>query len=199
MSTAAIKTVYTPDDLLTMPDGDWYELVDGQLVERKMSVLSSFVAGLIFQLLSGHCRAKRLGWVLPEGTSFQCFPQAPRRVRRADTAFIAGDRLTPAEVAQQGHCTVAPDLAVEVVSPKDLAYEVDQKVAEWLEAGVRLVWVVNPRTQFVRVCRADGTDVRLGVGDELTGGDVLPDFRCRVAELFDLSGGTEAPAGASSP
>ena len=84
MITVASEKRYTPEDLLSMPDGDHYELVDGRLVERKMSLWSSYVAGVIFRMLDLFCRENRLGWVLPEGTSYQCFPALPSRVRRAD-------------------------------------------------------------------------------------------------------------------
>ena len=81
---------------------------------------------------------------------------------------------------------IAPNLAVEVVSPNDLVYEIDEKVEEYLEAGVELVWVVNPVTRTVRVHRADRPGVTLREMDELTGDDLLPGFRCRVSDLFQL-------------
>jgi Uma2 family endonuclease len=194
MSIVAAEPRYTAEDLLTLPDRDRYELVDGRLVERKSSMLSSYVAGVITELLHVFCRTHPLGYVFPEGTSFQCFSWDARRVRKPDTAFLRRDRLTVEQLMQEGHCPVVPDLAVEVISPNDLAYEVDQKANEWLRAGVSLLWVVNPHSRFVRVRRADGSETRFDANDELTGEDVLPGFRCRVAELFELPGGTPAPA-----
>jgi Uma2 family endonuclease len=123
--------------------------------------------------------------VFPEGTSFQCFPDEPDKVRRADVSFIRFGRLTR-EQPPEGHIRLAPDLAVEVVSPNDLAYDVDSKVEDYLQAGVRLVWVVNPVTRTVRVHRPDGPGATLRADDELTGGDVLPGFSCRIRELFIL-------------
>jgi hypothetical protein len=67
MIPAATKTQYTPEDLLTMPDGDFYELVDGILVERKVSILSSYIAGVISSMLFAFCRPKRVGWVFQRG------------------------------------------------------------------------------------------------------------------------------------
>ncbi len=184
MNAVATQTQFTPEDLLNMSDGDRYELVDGHLVECAMSLWSSYVAGVIHALLYQFCRAHRSGWVLPEGTSYQCFPDAPARVRRADVSFIRLDRLPVTRATEEGHVRLAPDLAVEVVSPNDSAYDIDQKVQEFLQAGVCLVWVINPRLRLVRVYRADGSLSQLGEGDELPGEDVLPGFRCPVRELF---------------
>jgi Uma2 family endonuclease len=194
MSTVATKTRYTPEDLLTMPDGDRYELVDGELRDRKMSRWSSFVAGRIYNLLMNYSETGPFGWVFPEGTSYQCFPDAPEKVRKADVSFIARERLPLDQATDEGHTSLAPDLAVEVLSPNDLAYEVDRKVQEYLTARVRLVWVVNPETRTVAVYRLDGTVSRYGERDEITGEDVLPGFRCPVAAFFRLPTGSAAPA-----
>jgi Uma2 family endonuclease len=84
----------------------------------------------------------------------------------------------------EGHIPIPPDLAVEVVSPNDLFYDVQQKVGEYLQAGVRLVWIVNPRTREVHVYRGDGGFQLLKNGDSLDGAEVVPGFRCPLAEIF---------------
>ncbi len=183
MITVATEKRYTPQDLLTMPDGEFYELIDGRLVERKMSFWSSYVAGVIFHLLNSFCREHRLGWVLPEGTSFQCFPTRPSKVRKPDVAFIRLQRVSLAQATTEGHCPVAPDLAVEVISPNDTAYEIDEKVREFLDAGVPLVWVVNPEQRTVKIHRASGTGTILRENDEISGEDVISGFRCRVGDF----------------
>ena len=134
----------------------------------------------------------KLGWVFPADNSYQCFPDAPDKVRRPDVSFIVLGRL-PAEQLPEGHITIAPDLAVEVVSPNDRAYDIDHKVEEYISAGVRLVWVISPAGRTVRVHRADGTVALLGQKDELDGEDVLPGFSCAVCELFPPAG--EQPPG----
>ena len=177
----------TPDDLLRMPDqGQGYELVNGELKESNVSYLSSFVAGQVYFQLQSHVGPRRLGWVSPEGTSFRCFPDDENRVRRADTAFHHLDQLTPDQARSEGHCTVVPDLVVEVVSPNDLAYEVEEKREEWLTAGARLVWLIYPEEQTVHASRADGTVTLFRRTGTLTAEPVLPDFRVPVAELFRL-------------
>jgi Uma2 family endonuclease len=199
MSTAAVKARYTPEDLLRMPDGNRYELVDGQLVELNVSIWSSYVAGVIYRILSLHCLANRLGWPFPEGTSYQCFPGFPALVRRADVSFIRLERLSLATATEEGHCPVVPDLMVEVISPNDTAYEVDEKVRLYLDAGTRLVWVVNPQQRTVEVHRPASLGSILREQDELTGEDVLPGFTCRVREFFEPPPGAGAAAGQPSP
>lgn len=183
MTALVEKTRCTPEDLLTMRDGDLYELVDGELVERNMGGKSSWIGGELHGNLWSFNKDARLGWVFPADASYQCFQEDPTRVRRPDTSFIRFGRL-PGEQPPDGHIRTVPDLAVEVVSPNDLYSEVRTKVEEYLRAGVRLVWVIDPDTRSVDVRRADGSVSQLGEKDELTGEDVLPGFRCAVRDLF---------------
>jgi Uma2 family endonuclease len=189
LNTVITKTRYTPDDLLTMPEGDHYELVDGQLVERNMGFRSGRVAAELVWLLASHCKKYALGWVLPSDVGYQCFPDDPEQVRKPDVSFLRKERL-PADQEPEGHCRVAPDLVVEVVSPNDLFEEVTGKVEEYLSAGVLLVWVVDPARRRVSVYRRDGTGTVLRPDDELTGEDALAGFRCRVGDLFVPPPGT---------
>jgi Uma2 family endonuclease len=183
MSTAPQQRRFTPDDLLWMPDGERYELVNGDLVERNMGWEASWIGGRLHHVLSRFCDTNLLAWVAPADASYQCFPDDPSKVRRPDVSVIRRDRLS-ADLFPQGHCLLVPDLAAEVVSPNDFYSEVEEKVVEYLRAGVRLVWVINPRTRTVRVHRRDGTVTDLDETAELDGEDVLPGFRCPVRELF---------------
>ena len=186
MSAVAVESTYTPEDLLSLPDGGkGYELVDGHLVEKKMGGFASWVAGRILQMLAVFGQDVGLGWVLDSEGSYQCFASDARKVRKPDVSFIRRGRL-PDERIPAGHVRIPPDLAVEVVSPNDTVYEVDAKVEEHLAAGVPLVWVVNPETRVVHVYHADGTLERLGEQDELTAPDLIPDLRYPVADLFTL-------------
>src|SRR5205807_3794824 len=104
-------------------------------------------------------------------------------VRRPDVAFIAAQRLSNYQWGQ-GHFNIAPDLAVEVVSPNDEVYELDRKIRDYFRAGVRHVWVINPEQETVRIHRGPGDLVEL-VGDgELLDEVVLPGFRCRLPAVF---------------
>lgn len=86
----------------------------------------------------------------------------------------------------EGHCSVVPDMVVEVVSPNDLADDVDAKRIEWQRAGVQLVWIIHPITQTIHAYHADGTVKLFHNSDTLTAEPVLPDFRVPAAELFRL-------------
>ena len=197
MTVLAEKKAFTPEDLLTMPDGERYELVDGELVEKDMGAESSWIGGQLFARLESFNQEAKLGWVLPSDVGYQCFAEDARRVRKPDTSFIRQGRL-PRERLPKGHVRIFPDLAVEVVSPNDLFSEVRRKVGEYLGAGVRLVWVVNPDIRDVEVWRADGSVTWFREGDELDGEDVLPGFRCRVGDLFP-AGSDPADAGEVQP
>ena len=183
MSAVLEKPTCTPEELLSMPDGERFELVDGQLVEREMGLLSGIVGAQVVRLIGNYALERSLGWPVNSEVGYQCFPWTPEKVRRPDASFISGERLS-AEQLDVGFVRIPPDLAIEVVSPSDLFAEVVQKAEEYLRAHVRLVWVVDPGTRTVYVYRADNTLSRLQEEDELSGEDVLPGFRCRVADLF---------------
>ena len=178
---------YAPDDPFLLSDnGKGWELVDGELRELNVSFQSSFTAGRVCTKLTNHVEAKNLGWVSPEGTSYRCFPDDPKLVRRADTSFHALGRLTQEQAKREGHCTVVPDLGVNVVSPNDLADDVNEKRIEWLLAGAKLVWVIHPVQESIHAYRADGTVRLFERTDVLTAEPVLPAFSVPVADLFRL-------------
>ncbi len=102
MNTAtATKTVYTPEDLLTMPDGKRYELVDGQLVVREMGIESTWVATRLVSRLDRFCEEYKVGWALTSEAGYQCFPHEPGRVRKPDASFIRYGRLPRRSAAQR--------------------------------------------------------------------------------------------------
>src|SRR5216683_149243 len=109
MSTVETPTLYSPEDLLTMPDGDLYELVDGHLVERNMGAWSSYVGSRLHRLIGNFCEENGVGWYWAADASYQCFLSRPRLVRKPDVSFIRVGRL-PGEKAPEGHIRIAPDL-----------------------------------------------------------------------------------------
>lgn len=126
-------------------------------------------------------KERGLGVVTTAETGFQ-IDRDPDTVRAPDVGFILADRVPPETIT--GFFQGAPDLAVEVLSPNDRASAVTAKVQDWLAAGCRAVWVVDPGTKSVAVYRSLDQIVVLSRSDSLTGNDVLPDFRLSVAEIF---------------
>jgi hypothetical protein len=97
------------------------------------------------------------------------------------------------------YLTIRPDLVVEVISPNDSAYEVDEKLEEYLAISIPLIWIVNPETRTVEINRPDGTATRLHASAEITGEDVLPGFHCRSRRFFQPRPRTRVQEAAASP
>ncbi len=186
MATASAITDprISAEQFFRLSDWERCELVDGELVELPiMSVEGCTIATVIASLLNLVVRPAKLGIVVDSEVTYQCFADDPDRIRRPDVSYIAKGRL-PREQYERGHCRIAPDIAIEVLSPNDSCYTVDAKVEEYLAAGVRLVWVINPETHTVTVSRPDGSTDRLRRGGTLTGESVLPQFSVFVDDLF---------------
>lgn len=172
-----------PEDLLAMPNGDHYELIDGVPREKPMGAQSDETAALLATHLNTFIRPRKLGRVYGSQTGFQCFPGKPALMRMPDASFVATGRL-PGNTTPEGYIKIAPDIAAEVISPNETYEEVEAKVAEYRSAGVKLVWVVSPKSRTVLVRRLDGTCAELTEAGTLSGEDALPGFACPVAELF---------------
>jgi Uma2 family endonuclease len=191
MSTSvASKTHYTPEDLLAMPDGLSYELVGGQLEERQKGIESNWVAGRIFSRLDRFCDEQKSGWALPPDSGYQCFPHDPGMVRKPDASFVKTGRFAGA-LLPKGWAKVPPDLVVEVVSPNDLVYKLEEKLNDYRRVGVPLIWVINPESRTVTVFRRDASISRLQDDQELSGEDVVPGFRCPIREILPPLGQPE--------
>lgn len=178
----ATKTLLTADDLLALPDdGMRHELVGGELRTMTPSGYQhGRITARLARLVDSHVTTHQLGDALGAETGFR-LSSNPDTVRAPDVAFVSRERL-PDIAPPRGYGLGAPDLVAEVVSPGDTYGEVEEKVLDWLRAGTRLVWVVDPRTRTVAVHEASG---KISIATEvLTGGDVLPGFECRVSELF---------------
>ncbi len=183
MATVDTKVRLTPDELLSLPGADRFELVDGELLEISMGAESSHISIRLVMLIGAYCQLHGKGLLFGPDCGYQCFADDPNRIRRPDVSFVSGGRL-PNDLPPKGFIRIPPDLAAEVVSPGDSAYEVGRKAEEYLEAGTPLVWIINPDARTVLVYRADGSIIGLRENDELTGDPVLPGFRCRVSDLF---------------
>ncbi len=182
MSTA-IHTM-TADQLFQMPDdGFRYELVKGEL--KKMTPAGFNHGKVVMNLttpLSVYVKANNLGMVLAAETGF-LIGRNPDTVRAPDIAFVQRERILETGETDK-FWPGAPDLAVEVLSPNDTVYEVEEKVASWLAAGTQMVWVVNPKQRTVHVHRPNRAIQTLIEKDQLDGQNVVSGFHCTVAEVF---------------
>jgi Uma2 family endonuclease len=185
MATDLVTPLITPEQLAAMPNDKDFELVDGRLLERKMGNKSNWIATNFAIVLSQFVTNARLGWIFTSEAGFRLNAARPNNVRKPDVSFVRFGRL-PDEEPAEGYDYLAPDLVVEVISPGDTVRELEEKIDEYLQAGVRLVWVLNPDLETVKVLRPDGTIVVQRGNDDLTGEGVLPGFRCKVSELFEM-------------
>ncbi len=173
----------TPDQLRRAESEGGVEYIDGRLVEKPVSLESSDVESNILVLLANEARKTGEARVYPSSMGYQCFPANPTRFRKPDVSLVRSTRLKGMD-PQTGLMPFPPDLAVEVLSPNDLAYDVAEKVEEYLRNGFALIWVVHPNTRAVTIHRGDGSTAVLHEHDEITGEAALPTFRCKVAEFF---------------
>lgn len=187
------QTKLTADEFFRLPDASGLELVHGRVLEKKMGARSSYIGGRLFGRLAAHCDSTKVGLAFPADTAYQCFPDDPNHIRKPDVSFILAGRL-PDGAVPEGYMRIAPDSVTEVVSPNDLHYEVDEKIEDYFAVQVRLIWVVLPAIRKVRIHRLNGPIDEVGLNGELDGEDVIPGFRCRVAELFAVSVGANGIA-----
>lgn len=156
-----------------------YEIVDGQPEEKAMP--GARHGGIGARLLI------ELGLFLRTQPIGSCYAETSFTVgsneRIPDVSFVAAERI-PAEGEPVGAWPFAPDLAVEIISPSDLHDKVSRKVLEYLEAGVRQVWLVSAESQSVTIFRSP-TDVKVFAGDDaLEADDLFPGFRLALRDLF---------------
>ena len=158
------------------------ELVRGELIVREPAgSLHGLVAMSLGVELAVYAKRTGAGGVFAAETGFK-LTSDPDTVRAPDVAFIAQGRLPPRDA--RGYAALVPDLVVEVLSFDDRPGEVLAKVADWLSAGCRLVWVVDPERRVARVYRHDGSETIVTATEPLEGEDVLPGFSCLLATIL---------------
>jgi Uma2 family endonuclease len=159
------------------------ELVRGRLrVSEPASGMHGAVGTVLVAALAAFVDERELGFAFMDNTGF-ALPGLPDTVRAPDVSFVRADQI-PAEGFGPGFLRVAPDLAVEILSPDQSAWAMDEKLQDYFAAGTRLVWVIDPLRRTVAVHPHDAAPRWLGEGDALDGGDVLPGFAIPVARLF---------------
>jgi Uma2 family endonuclease len=176
---------WTIDDLLARTgDEHHYELVLGDLLMMSpASPVQGRYASRLTTALSHHVDTHDLGEVYTAEPGFILQPEPDQVIRAPDVAFVRKDRIPPAD-QQSGFWPIAPDLAVKVISPSEVASEVQEKVQDYLQAGTRLIWLVYPNQKLVMQYELSGQVRQIGGQDSLDGGDVIPGFRYELKRLF---------------
>ena len=180
-----LKKLFTAEELFHLPTvGRRLELVKGKVYEMAPAGgrhgYTAMNTGII---IGGHVRANGLGRVFAAETGF-ILRRDPDTVRAPDVAFVAQSRLSVDDIPDS-FIELVPDLVVEVVSPGDTRREVQEKIEDWLRAGVRLVWAIYPVTRTATVHRSRDDITHLTENDMLDGEDVVPGFTCRLGEMFE--------------
>lgn len=167
------------------------ELVRGEIIEMSSPGevhgtvcwwIGALLAMFVLKRGKGRAATNDTGVVVEEG---------PDTVRGPDVVFF--DETRPLDQLNWKHIRQVPTLVIEVVSPTDTPNKINRRVGEYLKRGVPLVWIVDPEDRTVGIHRKGELPRTLDEGDELTGEEVLPDLKHRVAELFTLPGVKPTP------
>ena len=184
LMNSVAQQLMTAEELWQLPDtGVRYELIDGELVETMPpGGIHGAVAVVLSTLLRIWMRQHGRGYIGVEAGFI--LARDPDKVRGPDVSYVRAERI-PVSGIPEGFWTIAPDLAVEVVSPTETAEEIRAKVRDFLRAGTPMVWVIYPRSREVVVHLPDGTARTYHEQAELTAPAILPGFSCTVTELFE--------------
>lgn len=178
------KRKLTAEEFAALPlEGLRSELIEGEIhtmppafedhgeITRRLSVI-----------LGSYVIAQQMGKLYAAETGF-LIARNPDTVRAHDIGFILRERLLSPR-SEPRWVPIIPDLVVEVASSGDRLLEVRQKAAMWLDAGVRMVWVVLPGERAIEIHRSGEPVVRLDEGATLDGADIVPGFSTSVATIF---------------
>lgn len=180
--TAAQNPITAEDLARTSIPGKCVELVRGYLIVREPpGTLQGAVAANLVIELGNFVRKQGLGQVFAQDTGFK-IERDPDTVRGPDVAFVSRERLQG--IPEVGYAELAPDLVVEVLSPNDRPGQVLAKVGEFLAAGTRLAWLLDPRRREARIFRTDGSVTVVGADGTFDGEDVVPGFSCPLAVVL---------------
>lgn len=162
-------------------DGALCELVDGTLVKKVIAVDEARLGIRLGRLIAEFCEPRKLGIVLGADAELRV---APKQVRLPDVSFISAAKWREWQKTKPAIGDFGPDIAVEVLSKSNTKAEMARKRREYFAAGASLVWEVDSRRRTVTVYTSPSASQKLTTSDVLTGGDVLPDFRLPLTELF---------------
>jgi Uma2 family endonuclease len=176
------KRVWTDADLESLPkDGHKYELLDGHLIMSPVHANHGTICARLCALLFNFVQRHKLGEVYDSSTGFRLSEEL---LLSPDVSFVSRARLKKILIAPDKFLHGAPDLGVEVLSPSDRMRQVHQKLDHYFEHGTRLVWLVNWKTEQVHIYTPDSIAALTRPHDVLSGGTVLPGFKCRLSRIF---------------
>ncbi len=180
-----IANINTAEQLAKMPqDGNRYELVEGVLcMMSPAGGRHGRIAGNVFRLLANQVVDNKLGATFAAETGF-LIATHPDTVRAPDAAFVRQDKMEQLD-DDSGFLPFAPDLAVEVVSPSDTFADVEKKAFSWLDAGTRLVLIVEPESETVHTYRSRTSIRVLKIGELINASDVVQGWKVAVTEIFN--------------
>jgi Uma2 family endonuclease len=159
------------------------ELVRGRLIVREpVGTYHGRIQSNLNFRIGAFVHAHRLGAVFGQDTGFK-IESDPDTVLAPDLAFVSKERLDL--ISPRGFAALAPDLAAEILSPGDRPGEVLAKIGQWLDAGVQIVWVIDPERRSAHVYRSDGSVTTVAADGLLEGESLLPGFSCVLSELFE--------------
>lgn len=159
------------------------ELVNGTLVEKPVALRESVIASRVIRRLGNVVEPQGLGLISGEQGMIRMLAG---NIRMPDVAFFRREDLPGGQLPPEAAPRLAPALAVEVLSASNTDDEMRIKVREYFESGVRIVWMLDPPTETLRVYDAPDRFRQLTRDDALDGGDLLPGLSARVGELFEV-------------
>lgn len=181
---AAVTLLETKNDIDILPDlPKGFEMVDGELVEMPDEGYRSGVVGtVLIGFILAWCRKYGLGVVTGPDGSFCCFPGRPKHVRKPDVAVVMRDPKT--FVPPDPHCLEVPIFVAEILSPTNAQSDIADRVEDFISAGTKLVWVIDPVRREALVHRPDDTILKVREAGTLSGEDVLPGFALPLAAIL---------------
>jgi Uma2 family endonuclease len=176
------QKTWTDEELESLPrNGHKYELLDGELIMSPVRENHGSVCVEIILLIGVFVRQQKLGKVYDSSTGFRL---AEDLLLSPDVAFVSNAQLKKIRIAPDKFLLGAPDLVVEVLSPSDRKTQMNRKLDHYFEHGSKLAWLVNCRKQQVSIYTSDSVETLTAPNDVLSGGEVLPGFKCKLRQIF---------------
>jgi Uma2 family endonuclease len=174
----------TEEDVLKARSGPWKricELIDGTLVEKDMSTNEGFLSGVILHFIWVYLDVNDLGLAFPGDAHLRL---RPGLIRVPDVSFVPWNRIPNEELPDDPIASLAPELAVEVITPNNTKREIELKLADYFAVGCKLAWIIDPETKTAKVYNSAKRFKELDETGTLEGGKVLPGFKLALADIF---------------